>query len=48
MYSGFRAAMDDIACIPMYISVCNIAYPDYLEWDPRSDLSVLVEEISVI
>jgi len=47
MREGFKVAMDDVACIPLYISVCNIAYPEYLEWSPRSDLSTLVEEITV-
>jgi peptide/nickel transport system substrate-binding protein len=47
MKEGFRIAMDDVACIPLYISVCNVAYPEYLEWNPRSDLSTLVEEITV-
>jgi peptide/nickel transport system substrate-binding protein len=47
MRDGFQVAMDDVACIPLYISVCNVAYPDYLDWAPRSDLSTLVEEITV-
>ncbi len=47
MKDGFRVAMDDVACIPLYISVCNVAFPEYLEWNPRSDLSTLVEEITV-
>jgi len=47
MQDGFRVAMDDVACIPLYISVCNMAYPEYLVWNPRSDLNTLVEEITV-
>jgi peptide/nickel transport system substrate-binding protein len=47
MREGFRVAMDDIACIPLYISVCNNAFPEYLEWSPRSDLNTIVEEITV-
>jgi peptide/nickel transport system substrate-binding protein len=47
MRDGFKVAMDDVACIPLYISVCNIAFPEYLEWNPRSDLNILVEEITV-
>jgi peptide/nickel transport system substrate-binding protein len=47
MREGFTIAMDDVACIPLYSSVCNVAYPKYLEWSPRSDLSTLVEEITV-
>ncbi len=47
MREGFKIAMDDVACIPLYISVCNYAYPEYLEWSPRSDLCTLVEEITV-
>lgn len=47
MRQGFKVAMDDVACIPLYISVCNVAFPEYLEWSPRSDLNTLVEEITV-
>jgi len=47
MREGFKVAMDDVACIPLYISVCNIGVSDYIVWDPRSDLMTLVEEISV-
>ncbi len=47
MREGFKAAMDDIACIPLYISVCNVGFPEYIVWNPRSDLMTLVEEITV-
>jgi peptide/nickel transport system substrate-binding protein len=47
MREGFKIAMDDIACIPLYISVCNIGMVDYVVWNPRSDLSTLIEEITV-
>lgn len=47
MREGFKVAMDDIACIPLYISVCNIGVSDYIVWNPRSDLSILAEEITV-
>jgi peptide/nickel transport system substrate-binding protein len=47
MREGFKIAMDDVACVPLYINVCTIAYPDYLVWDPRSDLCTFVEEITV-
>lgn len=47
MRGGFTVAMDDIACIPLYISVCNIGMAEYIVWNPRSDLSTLVEEITV-
>jgi peptide/nickel transport system substrate-binding protein len=47
MHEGFRVAMDDVACIPLYISVCIVAFPEYLIWNPRSDLNTLVEEITV-
>jgi peptide/nickel transport system substrate-binding protein len=47
MRDGFRVAMDDVACIPLYVSVCNIGVADYIAWNPRSDLMTLVEEISV-
>jgi peptide/nickel transport system substrate-binding protein len=47
MREGFQVAMDDVACIPLYISVCNVGMTDYIVWNPRSDLSTLVEEITV-
>lgn len=47
MKQGFAVAMDAVAWVPLYISICIVAFPDYLEWRPRSDLSVLVEEITV-
>jgi len=47
MQKGFEVAMDDVACIPLYISVCNIGIADYIVWKPRSDLMILVEEITV-
>jgi peptide/nickel transport system substrate-binding protein len=47
MRDGFKTAMDDVACIPLYTTVCNFAYPDYVVWNPRSDLDVLAEEITV-
>ncbi len=48
MQEGFKIAMDDVACIPLYINVCNIGVADYIVWKPRSDLMILVEEITVI
>jgi len=48
MQKGFKVAMDDVACIPLYISVCNIGIADYIVWKPRSDLMILVGEITVI
>jgi peptide/nickel transport system substrate-binding protein len=47
MQEGFKVAMDDVAWIPLYTSVCNVAFPEYLSWNPRSDLCTLVEEITV-
>jgi len=47
MREGFKIAMDDVACIPLYISVCNIGMADYISWNPRSDLMTLVEEITI-
>jgi peptide/nickel transport system substrate-binding protein len=47
MRQGFKVAMDDVAWIPLYITACNYAFPEYLEWSPRSDLSTLAEEITV-
>jgi peptide/nickel transport system substrate-binding protein len=47
MRDGFKVAMDDVACIPLYSNVCNIGVADYIVWSPRSDLMTLVEEITV-
>lgn len=47
MQEGFQIAMDDVACIPLYISICTYAFPDTLEWKPRADICTLVEEITV-
>jgi peptide/nickel transport system substrate-binding protein len=47
MREGFKVAMDDVACVPLYISVITVAFPEYLVWNPRSDLMTLVEEITV-
>jgi peptide/nickel transport system substrate-binding protein len=47
MRDGFKVAMDDVACIPLYTSVCNIGVADYIVWNPRSDLMTLAEEITV-
>jgi len=47
MRLGFKVAMDDVACIPLYINVCNIGVQDFIVWHPRSDLMTLVEEITV-
>ncbi len=47
MREGFKVAMDDVACIPLYISVCNVGVADYIDWTPRADLMTLVEEIIV-
>jgi peptide/nickel transport system substrate-binding protein len=47
MRDGFKVAMDDVACIPLYISVCNIGVADFIVWNPRSDLMTLIEEITV-
>jgi len=47
MQDGFKVAMDDIACIPIYSGVCNIGIGDYIVWNPRSDLMTIVEEITV-
>jgi peptide/nickel transport system substrate-binding protein len=47
MQEGFKVAMDDVACIPMYSSVCNTGIDDSIAWNPRSDLMTIVEEITV-
>jgi len=47
MQDGFKVAMDDVACIPLYSSVCNIGIGNYIVWSPRSDLMTIVEEITV-
>jgi peptide/nickel transport system substrate-binding protein len=45
MQEGFRIAMDDIACIPIYIPKCIVAIADYVAWAPRHDSMIRVEEI---
>jgi peptide/nickel transport system substrate-binding protein len=47
MQEGFQVAMDDVACIPLYISVCMTAMADDIVWSPRADQNLLVEEITV-
>jgi peptide/nickel transport system substrate-binding protein len=47
MREEFKVAMDDVACIPLYCSVCTVGMDDYIVWTPRSDLMTLVEEITV-
>jgi peptide/nickel transport system substrate-binding protein len=44
MREEFKVAMDDVACIPLYTSVLNIGFADYIQWDPKSDK---IEKITV-
>lgn len=45
MQEGFRIAMEDVACIPLYIPKCVVALADYVAWSPRPDSMIRVEEI---
>ncbi|MEE8565759.1 MAG: ABC transporter substrate-binding protein [Candidatus Thermoplasmatota archaeon] len=45
MQRGFKIAMDDIACIPLFINVLNYGLTDDIEWTPRSDMDIRLENI---
>ena len=48
MQDGFRIAMEDIACIPLFISVLNYGVSNEIEWTPRSDMDIRIENIKII
>ena len=45
MQRGFKIAMDDIACIPLFINVLNYGLTKDIEWTPRSDMDIRLENI---
>jgi len=47
MQEGFRIAMNDIACIPLFINVLNYGAADYINWIPRSDMQIRLEKIKI-
>ncbi len=47
MQQGFQIAMDDIACIPLFINVLNYGVTKNIEWTPRSDMDIRVENIKL-
>ena len=46
LHLGFKIAMDEVAIIPLYSPQTNYAYFDFLDWNPRPDLHLKVEEIN--
>lgn len=47
MQKGFETAMNDIACIPLLINVFNYASKDTIDWNPRSDMEIRIENIKI-
>lgn len=45
MQEGFLTAMNDIACIPLVVNVFNLGVIENIEWNPRSDMQIRVEDI---
>ena len=48
LHLGFKIAMDEVAIIPLYSPQTNYAFFDFLDWDPRPDLHLKVEEIKIV
>ena len=47
MQEGFAIAMEDVAWVPLYSIAGNYAYIEELDWTPRADLNIKVEEIKI-
>ncbi|MFE3846067.1 ABC transporter substrate-binding protein [Thermoplasmatota archaeon] len=47
MQEGFKIAMNDVACIPLIINVLNYASEDNIDWSPRSDMEIRIENIKI-
>lgn len=47
MQEGFSIAMDEVAWVPLYSLDGNYAYIEELDWTPRADLNIKVEEITI-
>jgi peptide/nickel transport system substrate-binding protein len=45
MQEGFTIAMEDVACVPLYIYEGISAMIDELSWDPRADGLIKIEDI---
>jgi peptide/nickel transport system substrate-binding protein len=48
MQKAFEIAMNDIACIPLLINVFSYASTDNIDWNPRSDMEIRIENIKII
>ena len=47
MQQGFKIAMEDIASIPLFINVLNYGIRENIEWNPRSDMDIRIENIKI-
>jgi len=47
MQKGFEIAMNDVACIPLLLNVINYASADNIDWNPRSDMEIRIENIKI-
>jgi hypothetical protein len=47
MQQGFKIAMEDIACIPLFVNVLNYGIRENIEWNPRSDMDIRIENIKI-
>ena len=45
MQEGFTIAMEDVACVPLYIYEGISAMIDELSWHPRADGLIKIEDI---
>ncbi len=48
IHLGFKIAMDEVALIPLYSPQMNFAFFDFLNWNPRPDLHLKVEEFEIL
>jgi peptide/nickel transport system substrate-binding protein len=48
MQQGFEIAMEDLACIPLLVNVFSFASKDNINWNPRSDMEIRIENIKII
>jgi len=47
MQEGFSVAMDDVACIPLYVYYGISAMIDEISWLPRADGLIKLEDIKI-
>jgi len=45
---GFKIAMDEVAIIPLYSPQINYAYSNFINWNPRPDMHLKIEEINIL